>query len=185
MKILFYSLALVLGFAGCKKNEPATLAKVDACSLLTNKEIQDVQGSAIVETKGNEHSDAGLRMSQCYFSAEQSSKSVSLMVTQIDPENRGQRTPKDFWRETFRRGSMRETEHEGEKEKEEEEHETALPTKIEGIGDEAYWVGSRVGGALYAIKRATFIRISVGGPDSQDVKINKSKKLAVKALGRL
>jgi len=183
MKILLCSLALFLGFAGCKKSEPAALAKVDACSLLTNAEIQSVQGSAIVETKGNEHSDAGLRMSQCYFSAEQSSKSVSLMVTQIDPENRGQRTPKDFWKETFGRGSVREAEHEGEKE--EEEHETALPTKIEGIGDEAYWVGSRVGGALYAIKRATFIRISVGGPDTQDVKINKSKKLAVQALKRL
>lgn len=184
MKIFLCSLALLLVFGGCKKRERTTQTKLDACALLTNAEIEAVQGSAVVESKANEHSDAGLRMSQCYFSAQQSSKSVSLVVTQTDPDHPGNRTPKDFWKKTFGRGSVGEKEHDGDKE-EEGERESALPTKIEGIGDEAYWVGSRVGGALYALKKGTFIRISVGGPDNQETKLGKSKKLAEKALGRL
>jgi hypothetical protein len=183
MRIFLCLLALLLGLVGCKKSETTSQAKLDACSLLTSAEIKAIQGSAIIEAKANEHSDAGLRMSQCYFSAEQSNKSVSLVVTQSDPDHPSNRTPKDFWKETFGHGSIAEKEHDGDKEG--EEHESPLPMKIEGIGDEAYWAGSRVGGALYAIKKNTFIRISVGGPDSQEIKIDKSKKLAEKALGRL
>jgi hypothetical protein len=182
MKLCLCSLALLLVFSGCRKRETASQVKLDACSLLTKAEIEAVQGSAITESKVNEHSDAGLRMSQCYFSAKESSKSVSLVVTQVDPGHPGNRTPKDFWKETFGRGSTGEKEHDGDKE---EERESAPPTKIDGIGDEAYWIGSRVGGALYAIKKSTFIRISVGGPDNQETKIDKSKKLAAKALERL
>ena len=182
MKIFLCSLALLLGFVGCKKNETTSQANANACELLTKAEIQAIQGSAITETKASQHSEGSLRISQCYFAAEESNKSVSLVVTQADPDHPGSRTPKDFWKETFGRGSIEEKEHAGDKE--EKEHE-ALPVKIEGIGDEAYWVGTRVGGALYAIKKSAFIRISVGGPDSQEAKIGKSKKLAEKALERL
>ena len=67
----------------------------------------------------------------------------------------------------------------------EEEH--APPKKISGVGDEAFWFGSRVGGALYVLKgeKDLFIRISVGGADNEETKINKSKALAQKALKRL
>ena len=183
MKIFLCALSLLIALTGCRKAETTSQAKANACELLTKAEIEAVQGSAIIETKVSEHSEANFRVSQCYFAAEQSSKSVSLVVTQADPDHPGNRTPKDFWKETFGHGSREEKEHDGDKD--EKEHEFALPTKIEGIGDEAYWVGSRVGGALYAIKKSAFIRISVGGPDSQQAKIDKSKKLAEKALGRL
>ena len=39
--------------------------------------------------------------------------------------------------------------------------------------------------ALYALKKRAIVRVSVGGPDTEDVKIEKSKKLAHKALKRL
>ena len=66
-----------------------------------------------------------------------------------------------------------------------EEEEGIPPTKIDGIGEAAYWMGSRVGGALYVLKKDAFIRISVGGADTQEAKIDKSKALAQKALDRL
>jgi len=54
-----------------------------------------------------------------------------------------------------------------------------------GIGDEAFWTGNRVGGVLYVLKKDVFIRVSLGGSDTPETRINKSKALAEKALGRL
>jgi hypothetical protein len=54
------------------------------------------------------------------------------------------------------------------------------PKKIEGIGDEAFWASNRFGGVLYVLKGDAFISISLGGPDSEQTKIDKSKALAKK-----
>jgi len=62
---------------------------------------------------------------------------------------------------------------------------SAPPKKIDGIGEEAYWTSNRFGGILYVLKNDVFISISVGGPDNEESKINKSKTLAQKALQRL
>jgi len=53
------------------------------------------------------------------------------------------------------------------------------------LGDDAYWTGNRVGGALYALKGNTYIRISVGGPGNQEAKIKKTRTLAQIILKRL
>ena len=42
-----------------------------------------------------------------------------------------------------------------------------------------------MGGALYVLKNNVYIRISVGGPDSEESKIKHCKALAEKALSRL
>jgi hypothetical protein len=184
MKTSIVLLALILGIAGCRKagtgsNKGAT--KIDACTLLTSAEIESVQGSPIIETKSTEHSEASLRNSQCYFATKQSSLSVSLVLAQADPDHPSPRTVKEYWKDTFGPDAKKG------KEREEEEHERegAGPTEIAGVGEEAYWVGVRVGGALYAIKGDVFVRVSVGGPDDQKAKIEKSKALAKKALDRL
>ena len=57
--------------------------------------------------------------------------------------------------------------------------------KIDGLGDEAFWTGTRVGGALYVLKGNCYIRISVGGAGSPEQKIEKSKTLAADVLKRL
>jgi hypothetical protein len=132
--------------------------------------------------------------SQCFFTAAEFSKSVSLSVTQSDPASAVKRSAKEFWEETFGRYDKEEKEREGDKEKKEslrdqkgkgEEGESVPPKKINGVGDEAYWIGSRVGGALYVLKKNAFVRISVGGPDKEDTRIEKSKALAQKAIERL
>ena len=66
-----------------------------------------------------------------------------------------------------------------------EEEKSIPPKKIDGVGDEAFWIGNRVGGALYVLKKDAFIRISIGGPDNEESKIKKLKALAEKALPRL
>ena len=68
--------------------------------------------------------------------------------------------------------------------RDETEKDVAVPPKkIPGIGDEAYWTAGP-GGALYVLKGDAFIRISLGGSDDEETKIEKSKALASKALAR-
>jgi hypothetical protein len=204
--ILPLFLSLLVALAGCNRSKIAPplanlsssstsptaqlQSQIDACSLLTASEIQEVQGSALTDSKKSEHSDGAFRVSQCYFAAAEANKSVSLAVTQRS----GQRSPKDYWRETFGRFSDGEKERDEKKEeakkpgdkagRDEEEHEATPPRKIDGVGDAAFWSGDRVGGALYVLKNDVFIRLSVGGGDDQETKIAKSKALAAKALAR-
>ncbi len=152
-------------------------------------------GSPIKDTKSSGHSDGAFRVSQCFYTATEFSKSVSLAVTQRDPNSSAKRNPKEFWEESFGRYEGETKEHEGDKEKKESLHEERRgkgegeegvpPKKITGIGDEAFWTSNRFGGALYVLKKDAFIRISVGGADKEETKIDKSKVLAEKALDHL
>jgi len=171
---------------------------VDACALLTSKDLQAVQGEALRETKPGTRADGGFMISQCFYTLPTFTNSISLLVAQKG-ESAGARDPKEFWQETFHRAADADLEKERAKEKvkdnnsdkdktpgREEEGEKAVPPqKIVGVGDEAYWTGNRVGGALYALKGNIYIRVSVGGPGDQAVKIQKAKALAQIILKRL
>lgn len=196
-----FGYCLMLLVAGCGKGGPSdaastqTAAKLDACQLLTAQEIEAVQGSPVKDTKSSEQSNGRIRTSQCYFSAEESSRSVSLTVTQTDPADADKHSAKTVWEETFGRYENEEKEKESAADKEkkeslreqkgEKEEETTPPKKITDVGEEAFWSGTRVGGALYALKKDVYIRISLGGADKEDARIDKSKILAQKALDRL
>jgi hypothetical protein len=43
------------------------------------------------------------------------------------------------------------------------------------FGDETFWMGNRVGGALYVLKGNSYVRVSIGGPADQASKIKGSK----------
>jgi hypothetical protein len=164
-------------------------AKTDACALLTSKEIEAVQGEALQETKLSGQSTGGFSMSQCFFTLPTFTNSISLLVAQKG-EGTGAQDPREFFRERFHEKRKGEKERERERDKkkageEEEEEEGSPPQKIPGVGDEAYWTGSRVGGALYVLKGHSYVRISIGGPADQATKIKKTKALAAKALARL
>jgi hypothetical protein len=163
--------------------------KVDACTLLTSKEIQSVQGEALKEAKSSERSEGGFSTSQCFFTLPTFTNSISLTVTRRG-DGPGARDPKQFWKETFHRETESEQARDRDRNKgrernegrEEEEEQGAPPQKITGVGDEAFWAGSRFGGALYVLKGNAFIRVSVGGTGDQQTKIKKSKALAQMVL---
>jgi len=169
-----------------------TRNRIDACSLLTAEDVKSVQGEAFKETKASEGSDNGMVVSQCFFSLPTFANSVNLAVLQKG-EGNGARDPREFFEKTF--ASRAESEREKEREKrerksapknpEEEEKEGSAPQKIDGVGDEAFWTGNRVGGALYVLKHDAYIRVSIGGAGDQKTKIEKSKALARLALKRL
>jgi hypothetical protein len=186
-------IALSLAVAGCQKKKTesaATQAKIDACSLITKDEVQKIQGATVTDVKPSETSDDSFRFSQCFYTTEVFNESVSLAVTQRNPASDKARDPKTFWKDTFGRyeGEMKEREGDEEKKesltKEDDERGTP-PKKIEGVGDDAWWTASRVGGAIYVLKDNLFIRVSVGGPEKEESKIEKAKALAAKALSRL
>jgi hypothetical protein len=145
-----------------------------ACTLLTKEDTQAVQGEPFKSTKPSGQSGGGLIISQCYFELPTTVNSVVLTVTR---KADGGRDPSDSWREIFHR--------EESARKEKEEGEGKEPLKVEGVGDEAFWTGTRVGGALYVLKGNAYIRISVGGAGDQAQKMEKSKTLAESVLKRL
>jgi len=159
-----------------KPEDPAVAAY--ACSLLTPEEIAAVQGEPFKATKASSSAQPGLTISQCYFELPTTVNSVVLTVTRKG-DGAGARDPKESWEEIFHR------EHPREKEEKEREGESKEPEKIEGLGDEAFWTGTRVGGALYVLKGNAYIRISVGGAGDQAEKTKRSKALAESVLKRL
>jgi len=146
--------------------------KANACDLLRSKDIQSVQGEALKDAKSSDRVEGGIHISQCFYSLTTFSKSIALTVMARE-SGRFARDPKDFWNETFHRDKDRRES----KESESGERE-ASAEMISGIGDEAFWTGSRVGGALYVLKGNSFIRLSIGGSDNEPTRIRKSKVLA-------
>jgi hypothetical protein len=168
------------------RNYEAGPARFDVCGLLKSEEIQAIAGSLIEQSKSSARSNGSLRVSQCVYVARQPNQSISLVITEADPVVRNKRSAKDFWHERFGRYQKRSEESE-EKEKpgrdmseSEEEREGRPPRKIERLGDDAYWTA----GSLYVLHNETFLRLSVGGSDPEEAKLEHSKALAEIALKR-
>jgi len=169
--------------------------KIDGCSLITKEEISAVQNTSVTEAKSSEGSDGSHLIAQCYYASSGPNLSVSIAVTQFDPNNVAAPSPRELWEQTFGRFRKEKTETEQKEGEEkgapnaragrEEGEERTPPKKIDGVGEEAFWAGNRFSGALYVLKGDVFIRISVGGPDNEATKIEKSKALAQKATSRL
>jgi hypothetical protein len=151
--------------------------KLDACALLTGSEIQSVQGEAIKETKLTGQLAGGLAISQCFFTLPTFNNSISLIVAHKG-EGVGAREPTEFWRTTFH------AQKKDDKAREKSEEESDPPKKISGLGDEAFWMGNRIAGALYVLKGDAYVRVSVGGP-SDKASQTRARMLAQKALARL
>ena len=159
--------------------------RIDACALLTSSDIESVQREAVKEVKLSGSFDGGFSVSQCFFVLPTFTNSISLQLTQKG-QGTGARDPREFWNNIFHGEREMERERErGQEEvvrKEEGEKEPA-PRRVSGVGEEAFWLASHVGGTLYVLKGPDYLRISVGGVGKD--KIAKSKALAQKVLTRL
>ena len=160
-------------------------SSIDPCSLLKSKEIAAVQGEPVQEAKPNEQPGSGLIMLQCLFRTTTPSRSVSLAIAAPSAVS-----PRAFWRKQFHAGeaAAKQGNSAGAEKKsvaergEREENESTRPRPIAGLGEEAYWVGGPIAGALYVLKGNTFLRISVGGIREESARIEKSRALARIAL---
>jgi len=180
--------------ASIESTKGKAIGKMDACTLISPKNIQAIQGEPLKETKSSVRLDGGFDVSQCFFTLPTFTNSISLVVTQRG-DGPGARDPKEFWREAFRNSETdskaRETDRDKDHDKArdqgraEEDEESAKAVKISHVGDEAFWSGNRVGGALYVLKGNAFVRVSVGGSGEQRAQIKKAKALAQIVLKHL
>ena len=186
---------------------------LSACSLLTGEEIAAVLGEPLQELKPSTQATGNMNMSQCLFVTRNFAKSASLAVATPSVEDAGSRSLRAFWRNQFhplkpeekRRPASRKTpaksafssprealksevvpyrQSDGESGSEAEE-DARKPQPISALGEEAYWVGGPISGALYVLQGDLFLRISVGGIPQESIRIAKSKSLAGAVLSRL
>lgn len=194
---LLFAICFSLAFTGCgpQKAKPAAIA--GACSLLSDTDIQEVQGEAVAERTSNETSSGKLVTSQCFYRLPTFSRSVNLEVTRAKDPAESARSVEEFWERRFgvdqeRKNDAEETDATqksgdvASRQSEEREEETrARPQPVPGIGDEAFWTANQINGSLYFRKNGTIVRVSIGGPDDQPTKINKAKTLAENILNNL
>jgi hypothetical protein len=196
--VILFIFFLSLAFFGCRKSgslkadrvvaqqskskkasvvmEPAT--EIEGDKLLSSSEIESLTGEPSKRPVTSARNEAGFAISQYYFQTITPAKSVVVTVTSRGP-GPDAKEPRQFWTEKFH------PEGNGAEEGEEPQRKQAPPEKVEGVGDEAYWVESGSTGALYAIQADRFIRVAIGGSDDKAVKIGKAKKLAELMLKRL
>ena len=196
-KFALVACLLVAGFVGgCSKSDsPAASSKtaieqadltvpqpgalnttpaMDACKLLSNEEIASIQGEAPARTQLVGQSDGRLAVSQCNFLLPTGTSSLSLRVVERSAGGEA-RDPKQVWRETFRRKGQTVR-----------DPRDATPlTKVDDVGEEAFWVGNAESGGLHVLKGNRYIRLSAGGEEDVQTKITKCSKLAEFVLPRL
>ena len=152
--------------------------KIAADKLLMSSEIESITGEPAKQAVTSARTEAGFAISQCYFQTATPAKSVVVTVTSRGP-GPDVKEPRQFWEEKFH------GEGTNEKDSEEPQRRQVPPEKVEGVGDEAYWVESGSTGALYAIQANRFIRVAIGGSDDKAIRIDKAKRLAQLVLKRL
>jgi hypothetical protein len=162
-------LALLSFAAGTVENE------FDPCSLLTNSEIQAVQGHAPAQKVASEQPSGSFRFTQCFYRTPDYTNSVSVAVGLPLATDSKRSGPRQYWRQQFHPQVKAAP---GRKKK-------PPPKPIAGLGDEAFWVGDPLSGALYVLKGEVFLRVSVGGPTDEAQKIKRASALASSALKRL
>jgi hypothetical protein len=195
-----------LACKGTQTNAGANPAASGACALLSASDIQAVQGEAVADSQGSSHANGAFVTTQCFYRLPTFSKSVSLEVMRPAAGGEPARAIAEFWERRFHQSPDAKSEAELEREQEraragnrkvedkserdrdrgeEEEPKGARPTPVAGIGDEAFWAGNQINSSLYVRGPNAIIRLSIGGPDEQSVKINKAKTLVEQVLKRL
>ncbi len=201
---------LGLAALACKAqtNAGANPVASGACALLSSSDIQGVQGEAVSDSQGSSHANGGFVISQCFYRLPTFSKSVNLEIMRPADGGEAAQAVAEFWERRFHQPRETKSEAEIEREQEraragnrkqpgegegkgerdrdeEEEAKGAHPTPVTGIGDEAFWAGNQINSSLYVRNSNVIIRLSIGGPDEQSVKIKKATTLIQQIVKRL
>ena len=150
-------------------------AAFDACKLLTPEEIASVQGEAPARSQLVGESGGPLSVSQCNFLLPAGSNSMAVRVVERGTGPQA-RDPKEVWQETFYGPEAKAVSA---------ERKARKFQKVDGLGEGAFWLGDAKSGGLHVLKGNRFIRVSVGGVDDLQTKIEKSSKLVEFVLPRL
>jgi len=162
---------------------------LDPCALLSSSEVERVQGQSVVDKKYSQQSGASFSLRTCLYRTSAFTESISVALAVPNP-GQGHEGPREFWMKHFREVSAspngKLTDNRAPDTKKEEESEAGTkPVEVPGLGDQAYWIANPHVGTLYVLQDNCFLRISLGGKDSDEVRSSKAKDLARAALVRL
>jgi hypothetical protein len=160
---------LVLSACTSARPVPPLAPTFDACTLLTPADFKDVQGEESVDTKSSEQTSGAVVIHQCFFRLADFSKSISVSAGTVG---------RAYWKRMF-------AERAGSEEEEERHGKADVKRPVRGIGDEAYWLASPVGGTLYVRDGGNMLRLAVGGKGSDAERLAKATNLARRALARI
>jgi len=130
----------------------------DACALLSDADVQAAVGEHVTARTPAAPPSGGLLMNQCQL-VTSGTHGVSLGIAS---------GAREYWRQQFHA-----------------QRDKRPPRAVDGIGDEAYWTGGAMAGALYALAGDRFIRVSVGGYRTEAERVEKSTMLARAVLQHL
>lgn len=150
-------------------------ASSDVCSMIERSTVESVQGAAVSDARANKVTRGPFAVSQCLYTATAADKpgqnlSVLIEVRRPDSSAAVSDALSTEW------NKLRDKKENKRSEK---------PRPVEGVGDEAFWVGSDKLGALYVLSKGAMVYVSIGGAEGVDAKIEKAKKLAASAIARL
>jgi hypothetical protein len=163
---------------------------VDPCKLLTSAELQAAVGEPLAEAQPSAQPAGKIRTSQCLFRTSTFAKSVSLTLAMPGSET-SPSALREFWHNQFHATREKEEDTAGKRTEAPYTSEAGLerdarrPRAIPRLGDEAFWVGSPISGALYVLQGDAFLRVSVGGIPDESSRLAKSKTAANAAIAHL
>jgi hypothetical protein len=129
----------------------------------------------------SEQPAGSFRLLQCFYWVPEFSSSVSVALGIPLTTDNKRSGPRQYWQRQFNREEREEREERGES----GEKKDGPPKRLAGLGEEAFWVGDPLTGALYVLRGEVFLRLSVGGPPGQSQRIKRARTLAIYALKRL
>jgi len=163
--------------------EALPLGNKEACALIKNAEIAAVQGEAVKDAKATTLTNRGFNVSQCFYTLPTFVNSVSFQITRGAAGAKDRKELRELWERKFESGA-------GKKDKDREEEEEGKsegrkPVRVPGVGREAFWVGGKNNALYVQTNNNAYLRISIGGNESDQTKITKTKTLAQFAIKRL
>ena len=175
---------------GCQSSTTSVVTAtptLDACRLLSSSEIESIQGAAVQQTQPSIQKQGSLEISQCYYTIHSTdgskNLSVYVQVIQRDPNSAPPDAMKEFWEERFGPANPYESKERRAVVSVKKRIEPPLP--VSGVGDEAFWLASARGGALYVLTNDKVVRVSAGGENEAKTRLENPIALAKKILERL
>jgi len=143
---------------------------VDACALVEASEVEAAQGGRVASARPAQVVRGALAVAQCHYAVTAPDKPGQNLGVLVEVRTGEPAAVAEEWAKL---GAKKENKR------------SERPRPVEGVGRGAYWVGSDRLGALYVLGRDRMVYVSLGGPGEVGEKIEKSKRLAQKALARL
>jgi hypothetical protein len=169
-----------------------TETTIDGCSALELETVAAIQQTAVLAAVGGRRELGDREIESCFVRAADHGRSVSFEI--VRPGGAAPEAARERWRELFHGARSEAVEERARRPRRLAGGATpaapatagrsaALP--VTDLGEEAFFVGTAVYGALFVLDGEDYFRLSVGGPGDLELKLGRARALAEHVLRRL